>query len=99
MAAKTTPEVDETAVARESPVRQAHAAAARRHGRSSAPGYLGVPLEELGEEERSVEEAEREAEESREDDDQEESRPRTRTRSRSRSEDDDEDSSPSGGGA
>jgi hypothetical protein len=47
MAAETTPEVDETAVARESPVRRAHAAAARRRGRSSAPGYLGVPLEEL----------------------------------------------------
>ena len=37
-------QVDDRAAERESPVRHAHAAAARRHGRASAPGYLGVPV-------------------------------------------------------
>ena len=39
--------VDDRPEERESPVRHAHAVAARRHGRASTPGYLGVPLDEV----------------------------------------------------
>ncbi|HEX5225939.1 MAG TPA: SRPBCC family protein [Solirubrobacteraceae bacterium] len=41
------PQVDEQAIERESPVRRAHARTAEREGRASAPGYLGVPLDEV----------------------------------------------------
>src|SRR5437763_11554156 len=47
------PRVDDRPEERESPVRHAHAVAARRHGRASTPGYLGVPLEEVEPEERA----------------------------------------------
>src|SRR4051812_14377097 len=54
-------DLDEAAVTRESPVRRAHSAAARRHGRASAPGYLGVPIEEARDAERVAQEADDEA--------------------------------------
>src|ERR1700757_1895417 len=98
MSRARTPELDETAIARESPVRQAHAAAARRHGRASAPGYLGLPIEEAGDAE--LEELQ-EREEERSDDDEEhgqddeqrgedDERPRTRGEASSRSRGEDE---------
>src|SRR5881394_4030166 len=47
------PRVDDRPEERESPVRHAHAVAARRHGRASTPGYLGVPLDEVEPDERA----------------------------------------------
>src|SRR5690349_10406382 len=43
------PPVNEDAETRESPVRHAHAVLAERRGRAGAPGYLGLPAEEVGE--------------------------------------------------
>src|SRR5437764_1350517 len=45
--------IDDRPEERESPVRRAHAVAARRHGRASTPGYLGVPLDEVEPDERA----------------------------------------------
>ncbi|HEX3509985.1 MAG TPA: SRPBCC family protein [Solirubrobacteraceae bacterium] len=71
---KGTRQVDPEAVQRESPVRQAHAAEARRHGRASAPGYLGVPLEEAPDVDREETEDDGEGGQT----DSRRSRPRTR---------------------
>jgi uncharacterized membrane protein len=44
----TSPEFDDMPEQRESPVRHAHAVEARRHGRASTTGYLGLPADEDG---------------------------------------------------
>jgi uncharacterized membrane protein len=46
MAETSTTQIDDEGEERESPVRHAHGVRARRHGRASAPGYLGLPVEE-----------------------------------------------------
>jgi uncharacterized membrane protein len=46
MAEHATAEIDDRPEERESPVRHAHAVRARRHGRASTPGYLGLPADQ-----------------------------------------------------
>jgi uncharacterized membrane protein len=45
--------IDERPQERESQVRHAHAVQASRHGRASAPGYLGLPADEVPEDARA----------------------------------------------
>src|SRR5436190_13953997 len=85
---RQTTHIDDRPEERESPVRHAHAVAASRHGRASAPGYLGLPADDAPEHDLSAAESEEPDDEQETDDeqepDEEQDRPQRAPRARAR---------------